>query len=64
MWELLIALQLTEKSYTFPFKGTSLESITPNLLYVLPRQNWVEKSTFLLLTFLSFLLLTYRFLFH
>ena len=39
MSELLIALQLTEKSYTFPFKGTSLESITPNLLYVLPRQN-------------------------
>ena len=38
MSDLSIALQSTEKSYTFPFKGTSIESITPNPLNMLPRQ--------------------------
>ena len=37
-----------EKSYTFLFKDTSLEFISPNPLDVLPKQNWVWKSTVLL----------------
>ena len=48
MSDLPIALQSTEKSYTFPFRDTSLQSTTPNLLDMFPRQNWVEKLSFLL----------------
>ena len=39
MLDLSIALYSTENSYTFSFKETSLESIAPNLLDMLPIQN-------------------------
>ena len=39
MSDLLIELQSTEKSYTIPFKDTSLESLALNPLDILPRQN-------------------------
>ena len=45
---LSIELQLTGKSFTFPFKDTSLVSVALNSLYALPRQNWVGKITFFL----------------
>ena len=32
-------LPSTEKSYTFPFKDTSLDSVLLNQLDILPRQN-------------------------
>ena len=38
-----IDLQSTENSYTFQFKGTPLNSIVLNSLYILPRQ---ERLTF------------------
>ena len=37
MTNLSIELQSTEKSYTFPFKDTSLDSVAPNPLDMLPR---------------------------
>ena len=43
-----IELRSTEKSYSFPFKGTSLDSVALNPLDILPRQNCVGKLTFLL----------------
>ena len=46
--DLSIELPSTEKSYTFPFKDTSLDSVLLNQLDILPRQNWVRKLTFLL----------------
>ena len=46
---LFLPIKSTEKSYTFPFKDTSLESIAPILLDVLPSQNSVGQLTFLLL---------------
>ena len=46
MSHLSIALQSAEKSYTFSFKETSLESIAPNLLDMLPRKKSVRKLTF------------------
>ena len=49
MSDLLIEFSSTEKSYTFPFKGTSLDSVALNPLDILPRQNCVGKLTFLLL---------------
>ena len=39
MEELSIELQSTEKSYTFSFKDTSLDSVALNPLDILPRQN-------------------------
>ena len=39
MSDLSVALQSTGKSYTFPFKDTSLDSVAPNSLDMLPRQN-------------------------
>ena len=48
MSNLSIELELTEKSYTFLFKDTCLDSVTINPLDMLPRQNWGEKLTFLL----------------
>ena len=35
-----------EKSYTFRFKDTSLDSVALKSLDILPRQNWVGKLTF------------------
>ena len=46
--DLSIELESTKKSYTFPFKDTSLDSLAPNSLEILPRQNWGGKLTFLL----------------
>ena len=37
--DLSIVLQSTEKSYLFPFKNTSLDSVSPIPLDMLPRQN-------------------------
>ena len=37
-----------EKSYTFQFKDTSLDSVLVNPIEILPTQNWVGKLTFLL----------------
>ena len=37
--DLSIELSSTEKSYTFPFKDTSLDSVLLNQLDILPRQN-------------------------
>ena len=48
MSDLSIELRSTKKSYTFPFKNTSLDSVALNPLDILPRQNWVGKLTFLL----------------
>ena len=39
MSDLLIALQSTEKLYTFPFKGASLVSVAPN-----PLDMFLEKT--------------------
>ena len=39
MSDLPIELQSTEKSYTFLFKDTSLDSVGLNLLEILLRQN-------------------------
>ena len=39
MSDLSIELQSTEKSYTFPFKDNSLDSVALNPLEILPRQN-------------------------
>ena len=41
--------ELIEKSYTFQFKNTSLDSLALNPLEILSRQNYVGKLTFLLL---------------
>ena len=49
MSDLSIALKSAKKSYTFPFQEMSLESVAPNSLDMLHRQNWVEKLKFLLL---------------
>ena len=46
MSDLSIALQSTEKAYTFPFKDIFLDSIAPNPLDMLPKQIWVRNSTF------------------
>ena len=48
MSDLSIELKLTEKSYTFPFKDTSLNSVALNPSDILPKKNRVGKSTFLL----------------
>ena len=48
MSDLLIELQSTEQSYTFPSKDTSLDLVALNPLDKFPRQNWVRKFTFLL----------------
>ena len=37
--DLSIELSSTEKSYTFPFKDASLDSVALNPLEILPRQN-------------------------
>ena len=34
-----VELESTEKSYTFPFKDTSLDSVLLNPLEILPRKN-------------------------
>ena len=47
MRDLSIELQSTEKSYTFPFKGSSPHSVLQNPLNILLRENWVGKLTFL-----------------
>ena len=39
MSDLPIELYWTEKLHTFPFKGMSLDSLAPNPLEILPRQN-------------------------
>ena len=39
MSDLSVALQSTEKSCTFTFKDTTLETVACNLLGMLPRQN-------------------------
>ena len=48
MLDLSIALQPTEKSYTFLLKDTSFKSSLSTLLDMLPRQNWDEKLFLLL----------------
>ena len=39
MSDLSMELESREKTYTFPFKDTSLESVALNPLDILPRQN-------------------------
>ena len=39
MSDISIALKLTERSYTFTFKNTSLNSVPPNPLDMLLRQD-------------------------
>ena len=39
MSDLSIELQSTEKSWTFPYKDTSLELVALKLLEILPRRN-------------------------
>ena len=41
----------TERSYTFPFKDTSLDSVALNPLHISQRQNWVGKLKLLLSAF-------------
>ena len=53
MSDLSVEFQCTEKSYTFPFKDTSLDSVALNPLNILLRQNWVGKLTFKLKDFFS-----------
>ena len=48
MSDFSIKLKLTEKSYTFPFKGTSLDSAALNPSDILPKQNQVKKLIILL----------------
>ena len=48
MSDLSIELWSTEKSYTFPFKNTSLDTIALNPSDIRPKQNQVGKLTFLL----------------
>ena len=45
---LSIELYSTEKSSTFSFKDTSLDSVFPNPLDIIPKQNRVGKLTILL----------------
>ena len=40
--DLSTGLSSTGKSYTFPFKDTSLDSVVPNPLDMLPRQTELE----------------------
>ena len=57
--DLSIALQSTEKSYTFPLKDTSFKSLLQTSLDMPSRQNWDRKLTFPLLAlnrYISFLL--------
>ena len=35
-----LSIDLTEKSYTFPFKHTSLDPVALNPIHMLPRQTW------------------------
>ena len=46
MSNLLITLQSSKKSYTFPLSDTSPYSVTSNFPDMFPRQNRVGKSTF------------------
>ena len=48
MSDLSIELSSTKKSYTYPFKDASLDSVALNPLVMLPKQNWVGKLKFLL----------------
>ena len=48
MSDLSIELHMTEKSHTFSFKDTSLDSALVNPLDILWRQNLVGKLIFLL----------------
>ena len=48
MSDLTIEVQSTKRLYTFPFKDNSLDSLALNSLDILPRQNSVQKLTFLL----------------
>ena len=48
MLDLSIELQLIEKSYTFPFKDTSLNLVALNPSDILLEQNQDGKLTFLL----------------
>ena len=43
-----VKLKSNEKLYTFPFKYTSLDSISLNQSDILPKQNQLEKLRFLL----------------
>ena len=53
MSDISVELWSTEKSYTFPFKYTSLVSVLLNPLDTLSRQNYVKNLTFLLPVFKS-----------
>ena len=46
MSDLSIEFYSTEKSYTFPFKDTSLDSEALNTSDIVPKPNWVGKLTF------------------
>ena len=48
MSDLSIELLATDKSYTFSFKDTSLDSVALNPLEIFHRQNCVGKLAFLL----------------
>ena len=48
MSDLSIEFYSTEKSYTFPFKDTSLDSEALNTSDIVPKPNRVGKLTFLL----------------
>ena len=46
--DLSTELQLTEKSYIFPFTDTSLDPVLLDPLEILSRQNWVGKLEFII----------------
>ena len=56
MSHLSLILKLTEKSYSFPLKDTSLVSLESNSLDMLPIQNWEGKLTFLISVKLNLIL--------
>ena len=48
MSHLSIELLSTEKSYNFPFKDISLDSVALNPLEIFPKKKWLVTLTFLL----------------
>ena len=48
MSDLSISLYLTEKSYTFLSEDTFFDSVPPNPLDMLHKENWIGKLTFLM----------------
>ena len=57
MSNLLITLQSSKKSYTFPLSDTSPYSVTSNFSDMFPRQNRVGKSLSCFCLFVCFVIL-------